>query len=156
MAAPNKAIWGPAFWTLLHSWAERLGSSRDPNADSEVATHWARFIRWLPEVLPCVVCQEHARLQRRPNFMALRGGHLYTVARDWVYNFHNEVNGRLGKGGRPFPISELGSYKIRPLKETYDLLIENIRQGVNAGIVRYEAFLAWRSHAEHLAVLLSL
>ncbi len=154
MAAPNKAIWGPAFWTVLHSWAERLGTSRDPYAEMEVTTHWARFIRWLPEVLPCVVCQEHARLQRRPNFMGLKAGDLYSAARNWLYNFHNEVNGRLGKGGRPFPMSDLESYKTRDLKDTYDLLIENIRQGVAAGIVRYESFMSWKGHAEHLGALL--
>jgi hypothetical protein len=156
MAAPNKAIWGPAFWTILHSWAERLGNSREPYAEIDVATHWARFIRWLPEVLPCIVCQEHARLQRRPNFMTLKGGELHIAARDWIYNFHNEVNGRLAKGVRPFPISELVTYKERALKDTYNLLLENIRQGINAGIVRYESFSSWKAHADRLAALLGL
>ena len=156
MAAPNKATWGPAFWTLLHSWAERLAEPRDPYAESEVITHWARFIRYLPDVLPCIVCQEHARLQRRPNFMALKGEGLYLVSRDWLYNFHNEVNGRLAKGGRPFPISELATYKGRDLNDTYHLLLENIRQGVAAGIVRYESFTSWRAHADHLVALLGL
>jgi hypothetical protein len=156
MAAPNKAIWGPAFWTILHSWAERLGESRDPYAETEIAMHWSRFIRWLPDVLPCIVCQEHARLQRRPNFMTLKGAQLHVVARDWLYNFHNEVNGRLAKGGRPFTISQLNTYKDRDLKDTYNLLLENIRQGVAANIVRYESFSAWKIHADRLAALLGL
>ena len=156
MAAPNKAIWGPAFWTILHTWAERLDENRDPHTDSEISIHWGRFIRWLPEVLPCVVCQEHARLQRRPNFMTLKGSSLHVVARDWLYNFHNEVNGRLAKGGRPFTILDLSSYKSRDLKDTYYLLLENIRQGVAANIVRYESYSAWKIHADHLATLLGL
>ena len=156
MAAPNKAIWGPAFWTILHTWAERIGEYYDPHTESEISIHWGRFIRWLPEVLPCVVCQEHARLQRRPNFMALKGVSLHVVARDWLYNFHNDVNGRLAKGGRPFTISDLSSYKSRDLKDTYYLLLENIRQGVAANIVRYESYSAWKTHAEHLSTLLGL
>jgi hypothetical protein len=156
MSAPNKAIWGPAFWTLLHSWAERLGEDRDPYVEAEIVTHWSRFIRWLPDVLPCIVCQEHARLQRRPNFLKLKGSALHVAARDWLYNFHNEVNERLAKGGRPFPISELLSYRTRDLKDTYNLLLENIRQGVAANIVRYESYAAWKIHADRLSALLGI
>ena len=136
----NKAIWGPAFWLLLHGWAERL------QPDMEVA--WMRLLRWLPEVLPCRVCQEHARLQRRPTAVS--------EARLWLYNFHMSVNERLRVGGRPFPIADLGAYRFRDLTAAYELVLESINAGISEGIVRSDAAHAFRAHAAVLRLHLGL
>ena len=148
----DKRIWGPAFWFLLHGWAERLDVG-----DADTATEWSRFIRWLADVLPCTVCQEHARLQRRPDFSKLRGNSLKEAARDWTFQFHNDVNARLLVGGRPFRKEDLDLvYRSRDLTADSQTVLEAIRYGIGAGIVRLEAAQAWRGHYERLKLALGL
>lgn len=135
----NKAVWGPAFWLLLHGWAERgIGDE----------TAWLRLLRWLPEVLPCRVCQEHARLVRRPSSAA--------EVRLWLYNFHQSVNERLRVGVRPFPIADLGAYRFRDLSAAYELVLASINAGISEGIVRSEAAHAFQAHASVLRLQLGI
>jgi hypothetical protein len=138
----NKAVWGPAFWLLLHGWAER--GLKGPDTD----TAWLRLLRWLPEVLPCRVCQEHARLQRRPSSAA--------EVRLYLYNFHQSVNERLRVGGRPFPIADLGAYQFRDLSAAYELVLASINAGISEGIVRSDAAHAFKAHAEVLRIQLGV
>ena len=135
----NKTVWGPALWLLLHGWAERgVGDE----------TAWIRLLRWLPEVLPCRVCQEHARLMRRPASAA--------EVRLYLYNFHQSVNERLRVGGRAFPIADLGSYRFRDLSAAYELVLASINAGISEGIVRSDAAHAFKAHAEVLRLNLGL
>jgi hypothetical protein len=148
----DKRIWGPAFWFLLHGWAERLDIGGE-----DTATEWSRFIRWLADVLPCTICQEHARLQRRPDFSRLRGAALKEAARDWMYQFHTDVNNRLLVGGRTFRKEDLELvYRNRDLTADAQTVLEAIRYGIQANIVRLEAAQAWRGHYERLKLNLGL
>lgn len=135
----NKATWGPAFWLLLHGWAER-------GIGDEVA--WLRLLRWLPEVLPCRICQEHARLIRRPAAAA--------EIRIFLYNFHQSVNVRLRIGGRPFPISDLDAYRFRDLTAAYKLVLASINAGIGEGVVSSDAAHAFKAHAEVLRIHLGI
>ncbi len=150
----DKRVWGPAFWFLLHGWAERLDVAE---GSEDISTEWSRFIRWLADVLPCSVCQEHARLQRRPDFSRLRGADLKAAARDWVFQFHNEVNARLLVGGRAFRKEDLELvYRSRDLTTDAQTVLESIRYGISAGIVRVDAARSWRTHFEKLKLALGL
>ena len=142
----NKAVWGPAFWLLLHGWAERLLE----RSETDVLIAWSRLIRWLPEVLPCRVCQEHARLSRRP--ATWTGG----MARQWLYDFHKSVTERLRLPVRPFPIADLGAYRFRDLRAAYELVLESINAGISEGIVRSDAAHAFQAHASVLRLHLGL
>jgi hypothetical protein len=145
----DKRIWGPAFWSLLHGWAERIGDAQ--------ATEWSRFIRWLSDVIPCPVCQEHTRLQRRPDFGRMRGADLKEAARSFLYNFHKEVQLRLAPGTRPFNEADLThTYASRDLTADAQTVLEAIRYGISINVVQVEAARAWRTHFERLKLDLGL
>lgn len=146
----DKAIWGPAFWALLHGLAERLGQAADE------AQEWARWIRYLSEVLPCPICQEHAHIVRRPDFARLHGEALQREAREWTYNFHESVRQRLRPGERPFPYDQLGAYRGRDLTQEAEIVLNAIQLGVQGGIIRAAAAAAWRTHFARLKLLLGL
>ncbi len=147
----NKAVWGPAFWLLLHGWAERLlGLGNLSNGMCDPHSAWARLIRWLPEVLPCRVCQEHARLVRRPTTWTGE------VARQWTYDFHKSVTERLRLPVRPFPYADLQQYRFRDLTAAYELVLESINAGISEGIVRSDAAHAFKAHAATLSLQLGL
>ena len=54
------AEWGPTLWTYLHILAERLGSSGSPIVDTDQATYMDVLLQYLPRILPCTDCQQHA------------------------------------------------------------------------------------------------
>lgn len=152
----DKGIWGPAFWALLHGLAERLGEQSDELSAADEAQEWARWIRYLSEVLPCPVCQEHAHIVRRPDFAKLRGEALQREAREWTYNFHESVRRRLRPNERPFPREELQAYRGRDLTREAEIVMDSIQLGVQGGIVRQQAAVAWRAHFARLKLLLGL
>lgn len=152
----DKSVWGPAFWALLHGLAERLGKQPDELSGADEAQEWARWIRYLSEVLPCPVCQEHAHIVRRPDFAKLRGETLQREAREWTYNFHESVRQRLKPGERPFPHEQLQAYGLRDLTQEAEIVLNAIQLGVQGGIIRQSAAIAWRSHFARLKLLLGL
>ena len=145
----NKAIWGPHFWTALHALSEEIAAAAGTDQIADILQEWARLTRYLSEVLPCKVCQEHARLWRRPNFAK----EVPTLARTWTYDFHEDVKARLKTNGRAFPIAELVNYKLSAENER--IVLESIQLGVDAGIVATDAAAAWRRHWSRLRILLS-
>lgn len=152
----DKAVWGPAFWALLHGFAERLGYQVDELSAVDEASEWTRWIRYLSEVLPCPVCQEHAHVVRRPDFLKLRGEALRLEAREWLYNFHDSVRRRLKPYERPFPREELTSYRVRDLTQEANTVLDSIQLGVQGGIIRQTAAAGWRGHFHRLTLLLGL
>lgn len=152
----DKSVWGPAFWALLHGFAERLGRQADQLSAADEAQEWMRWIRYLSEVLPCPVCQEHAHLVRRPDFTRLRGEALRLEAREWTYNFHESVRRRLKPYDRPFPREDLQTYYARDLTREAEIVLNAIQLGIQGGIVRTSAATAWRAHFARLKLLLGL
>ena len=144
----NKTVWGPHFWSLLHALAEQIAVVGMTAQIQDILREWSRLTRYLSEVLPCKVCQEHARLWRRPNFAAESA----TLPRSWTYDFHEDVRTRLQTNGRAFPIAELANYKLRDLDE--QVVLKSIQLGVDSGIVAADAAAAWRRHYTRLRLLL--
>lgn len=144
----NKAIWGPHFWSMLHGLAEAIFVATDTPQLVDIMQEWARLTRYLSEVLPCTVCQEHARLWRRPNFNA----EAPEEPRNWTYQFHESVRERLHTNGKSFPIVELKTYKLR--NEDMRVVLDSIQQGVDAGIVIGDSARAFRRHLSRLRTLL--
>lgn len=144
----NKAVWGPHFWTALHALSEQIAAAAGKVQIRDILQEWARLTRYLSEVLPCKICQEHARLWRRPNFVSEPA----TTARTWTYDFHESVKANLKTNGRAFPIVELVNYKLSA--ENEQIVLESIKLGVEAGIVSADAAASWRRHWLRLRLLL--
>lgn len=86
MSELKRSVWGPALWTFLHTAAAAVDN---PEA-------LVQIIEALPKTLPCPECRQHAADYLKVNPAASAVRDIESASR-WVFNFHNAVNGRLGK-----------------------------------------------------------
>lgn len=93
MDAPQNHIWGPNLWMILHSAAERIGTSHVKLPQEELRI-WAGLLSSLRHSLPCPVCKKHftAYFSSTPVKSFNR-----EFIRNWLYNLHCQVNDRTDK-----------------------------------------------------------
>ena len=93
MDAPQNHIWGPELWMILHSAAERIGTSHIKLPQEELRI-WAGLLSSLRHSLPCPVCKKHftAYFSSTPVKTFNR-----EFIRNWLYNLHCQVNDRTDK-----------------------------------------------------------
>lgn len=96
----SKDVWGPRTWAALHKYA--IYYPRRPTALRQQAAF--EYILNTLESLPCDECRGHALRYLRTHPPTLKNNE---TLQNWVYNFHNAVNHRLGK--RIMPVHE---YKV--------------------------------------------
>jgi hypothetical protein len=92
--------WGPLMWKFLHISAERLGRSSVPILETDTANAIQLVVNGLPDILPCVECQGHARTYLFTNkFITkdLTGAALRTYVRNYLFTFHAAVRARKGQ-----------------------------------------------------------
>jgi len=93
---PENADWGPIFWTILHSLAEKAGQASLP---ADELREWPKFIKATGEVLPCDKCRDHfhAYMRTNPVQITVPYSGLKTFIKTWFWQLHNDVNTSLGK-----------------------------------------------------------
>ena len=93
MDAPQNDIWGPELWMILHSAAERIGTSHVKLPQEELRI-WTGLLSSLRFSLPCPICKKHftAYLLSTPIKTFNR-----EFIRNWLYNIHCQVNDRTEK-----------------------------------------------------------
>lgn len=94
MDSPQNHIWGPNFWMILHSAAERIGSQTLRRLPNEEARIWNGLLMSLRFSLPCPICKKH--------YTEFLGAHpLPQIKREeirwWLYLLHCQINDRTGK-----------------------------------------------------------
>ena len=83
----NTTVWGPSLWRVLHSLSFSI---EDGNKNDR--KNFLDVLESLQTLLPCEDCRQH--------FCAYMKENNPNDAEDlavWTFNFHNEVNTRLGK-----------------------------------------------------------
>lgn len=90
MNSPQNHIWGPELWMILHSSAERYGSSSSKQLPNEEKRIWTGLLRSLRFSLPCPRCKKHYSeyLLSHPLVFSKEG------IRSWLYHLHSDVNRR--------------------------------------------------------------
>jgi len=93
MDAPQNDIWGPELWMILHSAAERIGTSHVKLPQEELRL-WTNLLMSLRFSLPCPICKKHftVYLLSTPIKTFNR-----EFIRNWLYNIHCQVNDRTEK-----------------------------------------------------------
>ena len=93
MDSPQNHIWGPNLWMILHSAAERIGTSHVKLPQEELRI-WTGLLSSLRHSLPCPVCKKHftAYFSSTPVKTFNR-----EFIRNWLYNLHCQVNDRTEK-----------------------------------------------------------
>lgn len=85
----DTALWGPAFWTVLHITAQstRLTQHRPV---------WTSILDGMKSALPCPECTAHYNAWFATHPLTL-GDDLRVAVSTWVLALHNDVNVRNGK-----------------------------------------------------------
>jgi hypothetical protein len=108
-------------WKLLHSMAERAGSSA-LQLDEKRA--WISFLKFTEGVLPCAMCRQHYRDWRRSHpledFLGSHGEFFRDRVREWLWGLHDDVNAR--REVERLPIDGLAKYRDVSSKEIHDTL----------------------------------
>ena len=89
MEAPQNKIWGPAFWLLLHSAAERIGTRSLSRLPQEERRIWLALLGSLRYSLPCPVCKKHYTKYLFDHPIPLFSKE---SIRGWLFSLHSHVN----------------------------------------------------------------
>jgi hypothetical protein len=99
---PLPSVWGPYLWAVLHRIGYRAGKAPDIMARDE-----KRELDWLfahlETIVPCVECRQHIEEYRK-----VHGIPVPADCGRWMWEFHEDVNRRLGKTSVPYS-GDLGS-----------------------------------------------
>lgn len=153
------AEWGPTLWTYLHILAERIGTSGSSIVDTDQATYMEIIIQYLPRIIPCNECQQHAASYISeyppPALKGLYRDNLRLAARQWLFQFHQTV--RLQKE-QPLLLESSDCcaelYQDRHIsKSDYNRFIQTVTAAIRQGWVRLDDWRKWYSHSEKLRIL---
>jgi len=98
---PESDHWGPVLWTIMHALAEKAGKIVTRAFRDDERRQWINMIQILPKMIPCAMCRAHAEEWIAAHPVAvlktLSDADLHDWLVDWVYDFHESVNARVGK-----------------------------------------------------------
>lgn len=122
----QNADWGPPMWKLLHSMAERAGSSV---LQVDEVRAWIQVLRLTEAVLPCAMCRAHYKewRTRRPldALLPYRAEMFKERVREWLWELHESVNA--SRGLESFPIERLEIYRgvdTQELNQNFAVLVK--------------------------------
>ena len=155
--------WGPPLWRALHTLAERIGRQSSPLLAADEGRAWIHVLRGVELIMPCPMCRKHFREWRiaNPIDVLMGGGSL--ASRMWLWNLHEDVNGRreVPAGGRvAFEDLERvygqAARRREDLQQDIDILVGVLQRAtllrqVDGGVIR-----AWRGKLGILRRLMGL
>ncbi len=86
----DKKVWGPKLWEVMHTFS----FAYQPNPSNNEKQAAFNFYTSLGPLIPCKTCSQHCLEYLRDNPPRVNTRDELIL---WVFNFHNEVNRRLGK-----------------------------------------------------------
>jgi Erv1 / Alr family len=148
---PDNIEWGPIFWRLLHSFAERAGSAPMIGIRGDEIRAWKGLLTTLYIALPCDDCRTHCStyLARRPVNIPDNYSDIREYIRRWLFDLHSDVDMRLGKPNLDYtqltPI--YGGLALRQLFNTLEVVMNRAIQG---GAIHLLSWTNWAKHVKHL------
>jgi len=112
---PVPGVWGPIVWNILHQLSIQQEIPQQFQKDKILQYKW--LIEHIESIIPCEECRKHVQQYRRshPTYM--------NNPKEWMWEFHNAVNQRLGK--EPFPFESLEKKgSIRDFWKPYPYLLQ--------------------------------
>lgn len=154
---PDASEWGPPLWTVLHSIAERVGSSPVLQYSGDERRALIKMIKYLEKVIPCPSCREHYEvyLREHPLEKPLKDlGHseLKDYIKTWFWELHNWVNESLGRPIYTYAglTLQYGRTNIRATLKELDIpMMRAIR-------VQTGKLLAYKEFVKQVLILLSI
>lgn len=144
---PDASEWGPPLWTVLHSIAERVGSSPFPQYAEDERRALTKMIKFLEKVIPCPSCREHYEVYLRENpvdkpLKELMHSELKTYIKTWFWELHNWVNESLQRPLYNYAslTAQYGRTNIRATLKTLDIPMMRAIRVQSGQLVAYKEF----------------
>jgi hypothetical protein len=155
----QRESWGPRFWLILHTLAERAGSQSNMILQNDEADAWIILLKSQAFVMPCALCKTHYleywTTHKPDGVRRLQGLDRREFLRKWVWVAHDRVNKMSQKESPPIENLTL-LYPQRtieqPLKELYTMF----QQALAAQQLKPEDITRWRSVIQRLRLLIGL
>lgn len=152
---PEISQWGTIAWTLLHGLAERAAKIGNPTNAPFAKNQWVFLLEDLPKIIPCPECQTHATgwIKAHPvgGLKTLPDKQVYPWLVVWLYEFHEDVNRRLGKPS--FPLAAVqAKYTTIPVRSFLNDLQIHIETAVK---ITGNGLIAWKKWKTCVSLLMS-
>ena len=122
--------WGPHIWRILHTCAERAGTSV---TQIDEIRAWIQVLRLTEGALPCAMCRAHYKTWRTTHplegLLAYRGEQFKEAVRRWIWELHESVNATRGVEGIPIEAVE-EMYKGQDLNQSMSALVKIFEKAV--------------------------
>lgn len=150
------ALWGPHYWIILHSLAERAGSQQNTLMRTDELAEWERLVKTLEKAIPCDECRGHYKtwITTHPfeQISSLPYEQFREGVRSYWYDLHTSVNNRLGKQNVSY--AELSSlYNVscvsQALKDVEPIILGALRLG-------YVTILSWKNFVRNVKTLVGI
>jgi hypothetical protein len=152
---PENAEWGPLFWILLHSLAERAGKQPDALLQGDEVRLWVKTLNSVADTLPCDVCSRHYKEYLAENppeaFLTVPYSNFGHTVRMWLWTLHNRINE--GNDKPVFPFENLSVYKDTDLTRGWKALQPVIHKAISLNGV---SWFPWRAFLANVRALQGL
>jgi hypothetical protein len=157
-----REAWGPRFWFILHSLAERSGSQSNMILQNDEADAWIVLLKAQAFVMPCALCKTHYLeywASHKPDGLrALQGLDRREYLRNWVWTLHDRVNKMSLASGGPEktspPIENMPTlYPQQSLNKTLKELSTMFQQALATQQLKPEDITRWKSVIQRLRLL---
>lgn len=156
----DRSYWGPKFWILLHSLAERSGNFSDNVRKNDEANYWTQLLRNQALVMPCEVCKMHYTQYimgvKFAELKAINGAERRTWLKKLLWNLHNNVNTYNQRSEFPYEQLEIVYGAITKVKPIMDNLIVMFQTATQKGKLKSEYIMQWKTSARYLITLYNM
>jgi hypothetical protein len=142
--------WGPLLWRLLHTIAEKLGTTKPDLLAADEAREVVFLLKGIEVIMPCEKCRRHYHEYRIKNpydvFAQRRGLGLKKGVKEWLYNLHETVNKRNGVDSR-IQLEDIElMYKDVKIQDAWAPLNQVLTTSVSSGLILSENLKSFRRH----------
>jgi hypothetical protein len=156
LSLPQNEQWGPLLWTILHSFAERLGKQSHPSILEDQRREFLLFLHYVGETMPCKKCREHYATYRKSNPLdgLPKNKEFFPVVKKWLYDLHCEVNSSRGIQNT-IQFDDLSTlYSSNQFLKSAEELWKYYSNAVQLKAISYEPYQRLRAHHKFLMKIL--
>jgi hypothetical protein len=159
----QREAWGPRFWLILHSLAERSGSQSNMILQNDEADAWIILLKSQAFVMPCALCKTHYleywTTHKPDSVRGLQGLERREYLRRWLWKAHDRVNKMFVASGGPEktspPIESMPTlYPQRSLDKPLKELSTMFQQALAVQQLKPEDITRWKSVIQRLRLLI--
>jgi hypothetical protein len=157
MASPK--VWGPALWSILHIYTEKLGNQTNEILSTDQRRAWINFLKSVEGAIPCARCRAHYKEWRIRHpieaFSGYQGLFLKQKAREWLWGLHDSVNKENNIVGPPIEsLAEMyGAFDPERIRKSIEICSTDFKKAMLQNLLSPDAYRIFMNCFARLKVL---